>query len=310
MGKEITVEERKELELKYRPLEFKEFFGFEKEIESILSILHTKHTYLFYGPRGCGKTTLGRLLAYELGIKDIDIKEIDAASNTGVDDARKIRENAQFSPMASKHKIYIIDEFHRLTGNAEDALLKLFEEPPPHCYFVLCTSEIDKVRTTIKSRCAKYEVKPLTTAESKELLDWITDSEKLDIPDEVKFSIIDKCECIPREMIIALDMIKNMKDPKDAIDLIQSTGGKKEIADLCWALLNGDKWEKVAEILKAIPDEAENVRYGVLGIMNSMLLKNDKRCAKIALIMDYFMESFMYTKKAGLSLACFKILNE
>jgi len=297
-------EERKELELKYRPLSFDELIGWETEKKSLLTMIKTKRTFLLYGPRGCGKTTIGRLIAYELDIDDIDITEIDAASNTGVDDARTIKTNASFYPLKGENKIYIIDEVHRLSGNAFDALLKTIEEPPQHCYFVLCSSEIDKIPATIKSRCAKYEVKPLNQRDSSILLNWICREEKLNITENIIQSIIDKGEGIPREMIISLDMIKEIKDEQEAISLLYSKENK-EITDLCWALLNKDPWNKICSILKELKEEPEQIRYSILGIMNSILLKDTKQQEKAAMIMLNFMDSFMYTKRAGLTLACY-----
>jgi DNA polymerase-3 subunit gamma/tau len=297
-------EERKELELKYRPLSFNELIGWETEKSSLLSMIKTKRAFLLYGPRGCGKTTIGRLIAYEIDIDDIDITEIDAASNTGVDDARTIKTNASFYPLKSKNKIYIIDEVHRLSGNAFDALLKTIEEPPQHCYFVLCSSEIDKIPATIKSRCAKYEVKPLNQRDSLTLLNWICQEEKINVPSNVIQAIIDKCEGIPREMVISLDMIKEISNEQEAISLLYSKENK-EITDLCWALLNKEKWSVICSILKELKEEPEQIRYSMLGVMNSILLKDTKQQEKAAMIMLNFMDTFMYTKRAGLSLACY-----
>jgi DNA polymerase-3 subunit gamma/tau len=297
-------EDRKELELKYRPLNFDELRGWSKEKESLISLIVTKRTYLLHGPRGCGKTTIGRLIAYKAGIDDVDIKEIDAATNTGVDDAREIKRNAGFMPLKGKNKIYIIDECHRLTGNALDALLKTLEEPPLHCYFVLCTTDLAKVQTTIQSRAAKYEVKPLTQSESKNLLDWICQEEKLNVSDPVKQAIIDQCERIPREMIVALDMVKAMTKDEDAIALILSSRGNAQIIDLCRLLIKKAAWSEIAAVLKQITDEPESVRYAVMGYMNAVLLnKPDKQAA---MVIDWFSESFMYSKRPGLTVACFK----
>jgi DNA polymerase-3 subunit gamma/tau len=297
-------EERKEFELKYRPLSFDELIGWETEKKSLLSMIKTKRSFLLYGSRGCGKTTIGRLIAYELDIDDLDIIEIDAASNTGVDDARTIKSNASLYPLKGKNKIYIIDEVHRLSGNAFDALLKTIEEPPQHCYFVLCSSEIDKIPATIKSRCAKYEVKPLNQRDSSTLLNWICREEKLNVNNNIIQAIIDHCEGVPREMVISLDMVKDISNEQEAISLLYSKENK-EIIDLCWALLNKDSWSKICSILKELKEEPEQIRYSILGVMNSILMKDTKQQEKAAMIMLNFMDTFIYTKRAGLSLACY-----
>jgi len=300
------TEERKDLANKYRPLNFDELIGWETGKKSLLSVLNTKRTYLLHGPRGCGKTTIGRLIAYELDTDDMDIKEIDAASNNGVDEAREIKKNAMFSPLKSKNKVYIIDECHRLTGNAEDALLKLLEEPPMHCYFILCTTELEKIRATIKSRAAKYEVKPLDEPQSNRLLDWVCKEEKIEISKVIKNAIIEKSEGIPREMLVSLDMVKGIKDDQEAIDLIYSASGNKQVIDLCRALLKREQWDVMKTILKSIVEEPESVRYAVLGYMNAVLM--NKYDAQALLIIELFRESFMYSKKAGLTYACYEAI--
>ena len=300
------TEEKKPFELEYRPLSFDELIGFKKEKESLLSIINTKRTYLLYGKRGCGKTTIGRLIAYELDIKDIDIIEIDAATNRGIDDAKAIKQNASFSPLSGKHKIYIIDEAHQLTGAAFDALLKTLEEPPKHCYFVLCSSEVDKIPTTIKSRCSKYEVNPLSNEESEDLLNWIIKEEKLTVSKEVITAIIDKNEGVPREMLVSLDMIKSMKNNEDAISLIYAASGNAQVIELCRALLAKKDWKTISQLIKDIKEEPESIRYAVMGYMSAVLLNGDNKQA--ALVMMEFSNTFMYSKKPGLVLACYMVI--
>lgn len=297
------VKEPKELELKYRPLSFDELVGWEKEKESLLSIIHTKRMFLLYGLRGCGKTTVGRLIAYELGIDDFDIIEIDGATNTGVDNARDIKAKAQLLPLKGEKKIYIIDEVHQLSRNAFDSLLKILEEPPEHCVFVICTSEINKVPQTIKSRAAAYEVKPLDRNDSFKLLNWVCEEEKIEISNAIKQAIVAEKEGVPREMLIALDMVKGMSKEADAITLISSTESNPQVVDLCRCLLSADKWSKISKILQDLKEDPESIRYGVLGWMNTVLLKEEN--ARAATVILNFTESFMYSKKAGLTLACY-----
>jgi DNA polymerase-3 subunit gamma/tau len=149
----------------YRPQTFDEVRGQEQvtgTLEKAIKNNKIAHAYLFAGSRGTGKTSVARILAKALGVSDKDLYEIDAASNTGVDNIRELREGVQTSPFDSPYRFYIIDEAHMLSRQAWNALLKTLEEPPPHVIFVLATTERDKVPDTIQSRCEVYTFKQPT----------------------------------------------------------------------------------------------------------------------------------------------------
>ena len=150
---------------KYRPQEFSDVLGQDhivKALQGALKEKHPGHAYLFVGSRGTGKTSIARILAKELEATDADIHEVDAASNTGVDNIRQLREEAAVMPFSSKRKVYIIDEVHMLSKGAFNAFLKLLEEPPSHVVFILATTELEKVPETIQSRCQVFTFKKPT----------------------------------------------------------------------------------------------------------------------------------------------------
>jgi DNA polymerase-3 subunit gamma/tau len=150
---------------KYRPSTFKEVLGQDHIVAALKGALSEKnagHAYLFVGSRGTGKTSVARILARELGAKNADIAEIDAATYTGVDNIRQLREEAAALPFESERKVYIIDEVHMLSKGAFNAFLKLLEEPPAHVSFILATTELDKVPETIASRCQVFTFKKPT----------------------------------------------------------------------------------------------------------------------------------------------------
>jgi len=192
---------------KYRPQTFAEIIGQEHVIQTLtnaISLGMVSHAYLFAGPRGSGKTTIARILAKAVNCQDrkkgefepcnkcsacleinqgraIDLIEIDAASNRGIDEMKELRNGIQFSPTRLKYKVFIIDECHQLSKEAANALLKTLEEPPGHAIFVLATTEIHKMIPTIVSRCQRFDFRKLTLPEIIKKLEIIVKAEKKEI---------------------------------------------------------------------------------------------------------------------------------
>ena len=194
------------LSRKWRPARFDQVIGQEhitRTLQAAVTADRVGHAYLFCGPRGTGKTTMARLLAKAVNCQAtdpaarpddacplchavnearfLDLIEIDAASNTGVDDIRTLREKVNFAPSQGRYKVYIIDEVHMLSIAAFNALLKTLEEPPAHTIFVLATTEEHKVPVTIKSRCQQFNFRLLTTPEIAARLNWLAGKEALAI---------------------------------------------------------------------------------------------------------------------------------
>ncbi len=160
---------------KYRPAKFKDVVGQDhivKVLEVEASSGNISHAYLFSGTRGTGKTSVARILAEAIGTSKNDIYEIDAASNTSVDDIRALNESVFTLPFESKYKVYILDEVHMLSKSASNALLKTLEEPPPHVIFILATTETHKIPETVLSRCEVFTFKkPSEETLKKRVLD-------------------------------------------------------------------------------------------------------------------------------------------
>lgn len=172
---------------KYRPSSFDEVKNQDHIVSVLQGALGKKmipHALLFTGSRGTGKTTVARIFAHEVGAHDVDIYEIDAASNRGIDDIRELKESVHTLPFESPYKVYIIDEVHMLTKEAFNALLKTLEEPPAHVIFILATTEKDKLLDTITSRCQVFEFHAPTRSELREVILGVAKKEKfkLDAP--------------------------------------------------------------------------------------------------------------------------------
>ncbi len=201
------------LSRRYRPKSFSEIVGQKHVVTTLVNALQSDrvaHAYLFAGPRGVGKTSMARILAKALNCQngtidtpcnkcytcnsitngnDIDVLEIDGASNRGIDEIRNIRQNVGYAPAASKYKIYIIDEVHMLTKEAFNAILKTLEEPPEHVKFIFATTSPSRVPDTVQSRCQRFDFKNISVSDMSDRLARICKSEKIVAKEEVLQSI-------------------------------------------------------------------------------------------------------------------------
>jgi len=196
---------------RYRPNSFDEFFGNEATIERLKAVLGNEkrrpHSYLLHGPAGCGKTTIGRIVAKELGSKGVDFVEFDSADFRGIESVRGIRRQMAYLPMGSECRVWLLDEAHALTNDAQTALLKALEEPPPHVYFILCTTMPEKLLPTIRSRCSQYGVSPLTDMQMKYLLRHVVKAEGESMSAAVYKRIIRSSQRLPRQALIVLEQV-------------------------------------------------------------------------------------------------------
>ena len=286
---------------KYRPTKFSELVGQDHIRDTLIYAFkndQTSHAYLFTGPRGTGKTSTARLIAKTLNCekakggepcnscdscreiadgRSIDIIEIDAASNRGIEEIRELRENVKFAPTKSKYKVFIIDEVHMLTREAFNALLKTLEEPPKHAIFILATTEAHKVPATVISRTQRFDFARIKKDDLIKYMKMVAKAEKLDAEDE------------------ALDLMAVMAEGghRDAVTLLEqvSASGKKITVSVARDILGVTEKKEVFDFLGAIfntnPEEGLKIAQNLFASGKSMAQFNKEVIEVIRKIMLY-----------------------
>ncbi len=279
---------------KYRPKTFSEIQGQDHIIRTLTSAIindRIGHAFLFTGPRGTGKTTLARIFAKTVNCLDpqkiekdpiihvepcnkckhcsiimenkaIDIIEIDAASHTGVDNIRQLKESVVLPPTLLKYKIYIIDEAHMLSIGAFNALLKTLEEPPSHAIFILATTELHKVPETIISRCQRFDISHLSQDQIIQRLKKLTKSENVNVEDEALEAIALEAEGGMRDAESLLDQIISLEDETitaKEVNNILGTSSKQMVTELSKLIINKNI-ESALEMIDQLQKEGVHLK--------------------------------------------------
>jgi DNA polymerase-3 subunit gamma/tau len=259
---------------KWRPRRFSELVGQEHVVRALSNALdggRMHHAYLFTGTRGVGKTTIARIFAKSLNCERgasadpcgecavcaavdagrfVDLLEIDAASNTGVDDVREVIENAQYAPTRGRYKVYLVDEVHMLSKNAFNALLKTLEEPPPHVVFLLATTDPQKLPVTVLSRCLKFNLKRLLPAQIEGQMRHILDAEAVTCEPEALAELARAADGSLRDGLSLLDQAIAYGDGAvrtGEVRAMLGTIARAEVIGLVAAIAAGDGAALMAE---------------------------------------------------------------
>ena len=272
---------------KYRPKTFDDVYGQQIVVQTLKNVIKNNkltHAYLFVGPRGTGKTSIAKIFAKTINClhpedglscekcdicisnnsnENVDIIEMDAASNNGVDEIREIRNHITLLPTVSKYKIYIIDEVHMLTTGAFNALLKTLEEPPEHIIFILATTEPHKIPLTIMSRCQSFEFKPIPVVTIKERLKYICAQENINIDDKSLNLIAEESNGGLRDAVSMLDQLNAYADGNIKYEDVLLLNGRindNEIEKFMTEMVNDDL-NSVFTKIESWQEEGKNFIY-------------------------------------------------
>jgi len=261
---------------RYRPQQFVDLVGQEPVAQALVNALQSNrvaHAYLFTGARGVGKTSTARILAKALNCaqgptptpcdvcdlcrsiasgEDVDVVEIDGASNRGIDNIRELRGNVQYRPTRGRYKIYIIDEVHMLSRDAFNALLKTLEEPPPHVKFIFATTEAQKIPITVLSRCQRFDFAGIGTARIVERLKQVVASEGMQADADAL-------------ALVARRAGGSMRDAQSLLDQLLAFGGERLTADVVHRLLGTAHDDRVAALAAAVLDHDAKRALELLG---------------------------------------------
>ena len=305
------------LPIKHRPQKWEDFVGNESTVEALKGILARKegrpHCIMFEGASGCGKTTLALLVAKELGCSQEDIRKYNLADMRGIDTARAIIQQARYAPLQGDVKVYILDEAHKMTNEFANAMLEVFEFTPDHVYFILCTTEPNKILPTIRNQRAQvFPVNRLPRPVMMNFLKGIAKKEGATFEEEHYKEIFNASEGSPRAALAIMDKIIDVEDDAKVLEIITTeVFGEKEIIDIAQFLMKQGKrdWKSMSNIIKGLDltgSKPEEIRRALKGYFGKILLgRDDKRIFDIVyLFLDNFYDSGKEGLVCALYLAC------
>jgi len=261
-----------------RPTEWKDVVGNDKVIGALRSLVKREpedrpHAILFKGPKGCGKTTLAKILAAKFGASGMNVIEFNAANTRGIETVRDAVSSMALCAMGGGTKCYIFDESHQMTKAAQEALLKDTEETPKHCYIFFCTTNPENIIPALKNRFTEYEIGPLSTKNILTVLQKACKIKKLKISDDILEIIACNSEGTPRTALVLLEKVMDVSEEEAVEMLVSEIDSENSAFDLARMLLRKPEirkreWKKILHMYKSIQEtDSERIRYAILGFL-------------------------------------------
>jgi DNA polymerase III gamma/tau subunit len=244
----------------------------------------------------------------------MDFYEYNSANTRGIDTIRDIGRNMKTAPMSGDRKMYLLDECHQITGPALEGLLKMLEDPPEHILFAMCTSEPEKIKgntlKAIRRRCFEAEVKPLRRGQITALVNEVLEAEEIkDFPSDITSKIATSCWGSAGQALSLLDSVIDMEKPSQMEEAIENlVVSEKSVKELCKILIDdrvtgNTKWGQIRKVLPQVTGDLEQIRYGICTYLEKVIIDKPMNPRLIS-IASFFTDSFMYTGRLGLVLAC------
>jgi DNA polymerase-3 subunit gamma/tau len=302
-----------ELYKKYRPKNLDDVKGQDGAVKTLQKFVRRKkvpHVLLFIGPSGCGKTTLAWIVRKLLKCSKFDFVKMNGSDKNGIDDMRAIRSQLSKAPIKGKRKVWLIDEAHKISSAAQDMMLDMLEDTPSHVYFMLATTDPQKLKRTIRTRCTEIKVNSLPEKVLEQILVDVLKAEETDIPQDVVNKITEVSEGSARKALVLLNQVIDLDKEKDMLASIEATTLEKVSEFIGRLLINSQtKWPEVAKLLKKYKDEdAETIRWGVLGYAKNCMLSGGRVSNRAYKIVNAFHDNFYDSKHTGLVAACYEVV--
>jgi DNA polymerase-3 subunit gamma/tau len=299
-----------ELYKKYRPNSLNELYGQGAAVAMINEWIKARkvpHAILLTGNSGVGKTTIARILRSAVGCHDNDYHESNCADARGIDDIRGINAKMRKKPFG-KAIVYCMDECHQLPAASQNILLKMLEDTPKWVYFLLCTTDPQKIIKTVKTRCSSIQLESLSPQELEKLILSVAKREGLEIHEDVIDAIVNAADGSARQALVLLSDIADVAGRAEQLALVAKRDMASQTLDICRALMDSrTTWADAIKILNNLDlNDPEPARRAVLGYAAACLLKKDN--LRAVMVIDYFERSMYESGRAGFIFACRSVI--